>query len=48
VHIWRRSYDIPPPLLDKNDNVTQDLMNKFKYSGQLPVGESLKNVIDRL
>jgi len=49
VQIWRRSYDIPPPLLDMDDERHPKLNNKFKnILGELPVGESLKNVIDRL
>ena len=30
VHIWRRSYDIPPPLLSEDDNRHPKLNNKFK------------------
>jgi len=49
VQIWRRSYDIPPPLLDMDDERHPRLNDKFKnVLGELPVGESLKNVIDRL
>ena len=49
VHIWRRSYDIPPPSLDKNDKRHPRYDNKFDdIQDSLPVGESLKNVIDRL
>ena len=49
VQIWRRSYDIPPPLLDMDDERHPRFNNKFKnILGELPVGESLKNVIDRL
>jgi 2,3-bisphosphoglycerate-dependent phosphoglycerate mutase len=49
VHIWRRSYDIPPPLMLENDERHPRLNEKFKnIDGDLPVGESLKNVIDRL
>ena len=49
VHIWRRSYDIPPPLLDYNDERHPRFNDKFKMiDGDLPKGESLKNVIDRL
>jgi 2,3-bisphosphoglycerate-dependent phosphoglycerate mutase len=49
VHIWRRSYDIPPPLLLEDDKRHPKLNEKFKnIDGDLPVGESLKNVIDRL
>ena len=49
VHIWRRSYDIPPPLLSEDDKRHPKLDNKFKnIKTKLPIGESLKNVIDRL
>lgn len=49
VQIWRRSFDTPPPLIDINDKRHSRFNNKFKdISGQLPIGESLKNVIDRL
>tara|TARA_B100000579_G_scaffold433190_1_gene451474 strand:+ start:188 stop:928 length:741 start_codon:yes stop_codon:yes gene_type:complete len=49
VHIWRRSYDIPPPLLSDDDKRHPKLNKKFKnIKSNLPVGESLKNVVDRL
>ncbi len=49
VHIWRRSYDIPPPLLSEDDKRHPKLNEKFKnIKSNLPTGESLKNVIDRL
>ena len=49
VQIWRRSYDIPPPPLDMDDERHPRFDDKFRnILGQLPVGESLKNVIDRL
>jgi 2,3-bisphosphoglycerate-dependent phosphoglycerate mutase len=49
VHIWRRSYDIPPPLLDYSDKRHPRFNNKLnKIDGNIPSGESLKNVIDRL
>ena len=49
VHIWRRSYDISPPHLDQDDERHPRFDNKFKdIQGNLPAGESLKNVIDRL
>jgi len=49
VKIWRRSYDTPPPLLDMDDERHPRFNNKFKIiDGDLPNGESLKNVIDRL
>ena len=45
----RRSYGIPPPSLDKNDKRHPRFDNKFDdIQDPLPVGESLKNVIDRL
>ena len=49
VHIWRRSYDIPPPLLS-NDDPRHPRFNKKFHSiqGDLPAGESLSDVIDRL
>ena len=49
VHVWRRSYDIPPPKIDKNDKRHPRFQEKFKIIGDLlPTGESLKNVVDRL
>jgi len=49
VHIWRRSYDIQPPLLLKDDERHPRFNKKFKnINSDLPIGESLKNVIDRL
>ncbi len=49
VQIWRRSYNIAPPLLDIDDKRHPRFNNKFKnISNQLPVGESLENVIERL
>jgi len=49
VHIWRRSYDISPPLLSENDTRHPKFKSKFKkIEGTLPVGESLKDVIERL
>ena len=49
VHIWRRSYDISPPLLDDGDVRHPKFDNKFKYiKDNLPVGESLMDVINRL
>jgi len=49
VHIWRRSYDVSPPLLSKDDKRHPIFEKKFQsIDGELPSGESLKNVIDRL
>ena len=49
VLLWRRSYDIPPPLLKDDDKRHPKFNKKFKdIDCELPVGESLKNVIERL
>ncbi len=49
VKIWRRSFDIPPPLLENDDIRHPSNNEKFKnLNCELPVGESLKNVIERL
>ncbi len=49
VKIWRRSYDIPPPLLENSDIRHPIHESKFKnLNCKLPSGESLKNVIERL
>ena len=50
VSIWRRSFDIPPPPLEKNDNRHPSNNPTFQKIPQdyLPVGESLKMVIKRL
>lgn len=49
VQIWRRSYDIQPPILDLNDQRHPRFNKKFKFiNNKLPAGESLKNVIERL
>ncbi len=49
VKIWRRSFDIPPPPLEINDLRHPKNNNKFNnLSCELPIGESLKDVINRL
>ena len=50
VKIWRRSYDTPPPILSEDDKRHPKFDNKFNFidSKNLPSGESLKMVIDRL
>lgn len=49
VKIWRRSFDIPPPLLNKDDPRNPIFNKKFdKLNVELPLGESLKDVIIRL
>jgi len=49
VKIWRRSFDIPPPLLKIDDERHPKFNDKFKnILCELPVGESLKDVIKRI
>jgi 2,3-bisphosphoglycerate-dependent phosphoglycerate mutase len=47
VHIWRRSFDIPPPVLD--DGSEFDLSKDRRYEGiAIPKTESLKDTIARV
>ena len=48
VHIWRRSYDIPPPELELDDD--RHPANDLRYQGieGLPASESLKTTLDRV
>ncbi len=48
VHIWRRSYDVLPPLLEENDE--RHPAKDPRYAGQkdLPKGEALKHTVDRM
>ncbi len=47
VHIWRRSFDVPPPLLD--DGSEFDLSKDRRYEGiAIPRTESLKDTIARV
>lgn len=49
VKIWRRSFDIPPPLLDRADDRNPAFNSKFRdINEELPLGESLKDVLNRL
>ena len=48
VHIWRRSYDVPPPSLEKSDPRYPG--NEQKYhdlSSELPLTECLKDTVAR-
>ncbi len=49
VTIWRRSYDTSPPLLEQGDlrHPSNDAKYKDVDPTKLPVGESLKDTIDR-
>jgi 2,3-bisphosphoglycerate-dependent phosphoglycerate mutase len=47
VHIWRRSFDIPPPLPEEGN--PWDLAKDVRYKGvPIPQTESLKNTIERV
>ena len=48
VHIWRRSYDIPPPALDADDE--RHPAHDARYAGipDLPATESLATTLDRV
>ena len=47
VHIWRRSFDIPPPVLEAGS--AYDLSADPRYAGiAIPNTESLKDTIDRV
>ncbi len=50
VHIWRRSFDIRPPLLDLSDerNSHGDRRYTKLERGDIPLGECLKDTIDRV
>ncbi|HUQ12745.1 MAG TPA: 2,3-diphosphoglycerate-dependent phosphoglycerate mutase [Novosphingobium sp.] len=47
VHVWRRSFDIPPPPLDAGSAF--DLSGDARYAGiEVPASESLKDMIARV
>ena len=50
VHIWRRSFDIPPPSLETNDERAIAQNKKFSYidKNNIPLTESLKDTIQRV
>lgn len=46
VHVWRRSYDVRPPLLEKDDSRWQG--GDRRYEGvEVPFGECLKDTYER-
>ena len=49
VHIWRRSYDTPPPELDLDDERHPLFDKRYKDldPGDLPATECLKNTVER-
>ena len=48
VHIWRRSYDIPPPPLDAGDARHPSHDRRYKGIAGLPATESLKLTLERV
>jgi len=50
VQIWRRSYDIRPPALEKTDERYPGNETKYKYlpSSVLPTTECLKDTVERV
>jgi 2,3-bisphosphoglycerate-dependent phosphoglycerate mutase len=50
VHIWRRSYDVRPPLLEANDE--RNPKNDSRYAkldaADIPLGECLKDNVERV
>ena len=50
VHLWRRSYDVPPPALDVNDagHPARDLRYASLLPEELPLTECLKDTVVRV
>ena len=49
VQIWRRSFDIPPPLTKRNSKHDPNIDNLYsEIKSELPLGESLKDVVSRV
>ena len=50
VHIWRRSFDVPPPALEESDgrHPKHDSKYRFLTTDQLPATESHKITIQRV
>jgi 2,3-bisphosphoglycerate-dependent phosphoglycerate mutase len=50
VHIWRRSYDVPPPALDPSDDrhPGKDARYRFLPPERLPASECLADVVARM
>lgn len=49
VHIWRRSYDVQPPALDKNDHRSPKNDSRYKEMNthEIPLTECLKDTVQR-
>jgi 2,3-bisphosphoglycerate-dependent phosphoglycerate mutase len=48
VHIWRRSYDVLPPLLEKSDERHPSHDRRYQGIKDLPAGEALAQCVDRM
>jgi 2,3-bisphosphoglycerate-dependent phosphoglycerate mutase len=48
VHIWRRSYDVLPPLLEEGDERHPALDPRYSGIPSLPRGEALKQTVERM
>ena len=50
VHLWRRSYDIPPPPMDENDSRHPKYDHRYAHLApeDIPATESLKDTIGRI
>lgn len=50
VKLWRRSFDVPPPALEKNDERCPHNQDAYRNvdKNQLPFNESLKDTIERV
>ena len=49
VMIWRRSYDVPPPALERSDDASRARSAlRGPRSGELPLTECLKDTVARV
>jgi len=48
VHIWRRSYDVLPPLLETSDERHPSHDRRYKGEKNLPAGEALEHCVLRM
>ena len=46
--LWRRSYDVPPPPIDPNDEYAQTSDPRYSDVADLPMTECLKDVVARM
>lgn len=47
--LWRRSYDTPPPPIEKGSEFSQDADIRYAaIGGEAPLTECLKDVVDRM